>query len=226
MLVKTTLANRECYVYSEAYPQAVLLQPIDDHDEESLEEELCQLLSAKKPILFVAFKITDWFTELSPWDASAAFGKQSFGHGAGDTLCYIEERLLPALRDSFSLPSSVNIFLGGYSLAGFFALWAAYQTSTFHAIVAASPSVWMSGWMDYAKSHTIKTRKVYLSLGDKEEKTRNELIKRVGDYIRCQAQILEDELGTDCCVLEWNPGNHFVDTGRRTGKGFCWLLGK
>ncbi len=25
-------------------------------------------------------------------------------------------------------------------------------------------------------------------------------------------------------ILEWNPGNHFVDSEKRTAKGFAWVL--
>lgn len=42
-------------------------------------------------------------------------------------------------------------YLGGYSLAGLFSLWAAYQTNLFAGIAAASPSVWFPGFLDYAK---------------------------------------------------------------------------
>ena len=25
-------------------------------------------------------------------------------------------------------------------------------------------------------------------------------------------------------VLEWNPGNHFIDSEKRTAKGFAWVM--
>ncbi len=63
--------------------------------------------------------------------------------------------------------------LGGYSLAGFFALWSSYQTELFDGIAAVSPSVWYPQWMEYAKDNKPLATSVYLSLGDKEEKTKN-----------------------------------------------------
>jgi hypothetical protein len=65
---------------------------------------------------------------------------------------------------------------------------------------------------------------VYLSLGDKEEKTRNPVMARVGTAIREAEEILK-EAGVDC-ILEWNPGNHFKDAEKRTAKGFEWVLGR
>ena len=73
---------------------------------------------------------------------------------------------------------------GGYSLAGLFSLWAAYQTDVFSGIAAASPSVWFPGFIEYMKEHEIKSETVYLSLGDREEKTRNSVMSQVGNCIR------------------------------------------
>ena len=72
------------------------------------------------------------------------------------------------------------------------------------------------------KEHTIRTEKVYLSLGDREEKTRNPVMATVGDRIR-EAYDLLVECGT-VCTLEWNQGNHFKEPDLRTAKAFAWLL--
>ena len=103
-----------------------------------------------------------------------------------------------------------------------FALWAGYQTETFDGIVAASPSVWYPGWEEYIRSHPMKSRNIYLSLGDREERTGNAVMRTVGDRIREQHQILRSQ-GIRC-VLEWNEGNHFKDPDRRTAAGFAWAM--
>lgn len=41
----------------------------------------------------------------------------------------------------------------------------------------------------------------------------------VGDRIKMQYEILDNNR-----VLEWNSGNHFVDSDKQTAKGFAWLL--
>ena len=120
--------------------------------------------------------------------------------------------------------AEVKIYLGGYSLAGFFSLWAAYQTDRFAGVAAVSPSVWFPGWMDFAREHSIRAQRVYLSLGDKEERTRNPVMRTVGDNIRSQLELLESDAGCTACTLEMNQGNHFREPDLRTAKGFAWLL--
>lgn len=58
-------------------------------------------------------------------------------------------------------------------MAGLFTLWAAYQTDAFAGVAAASPSICFPDFLQYMKEHDIRTESVYLSLGDREEKTRN-----------------------------------------------------
>ena len=72
------------------------------------------------------------------------------------------------------------------------------------------------------KANNIMTEKVYLSLGNKEEKTRNQVMATVGDRIR-EAHEYLTEKGIDC-TLEWNQGNHFKDADIRTAKAFAWVL--
>lgn len=67
-----------------------------------------------------------------------------------------------------------------------------------------------------------KADAVYLSLGDKEEKTRNPVMSTVGEKIREANKILEQqEIKT---VFEWNQGNHFKDADIRTAKAFTWVM--
>lgn len=72
------------------------------------------------------------------------------------------------------------------------------------------------------KEQDVRADSVYLSLGDREEKTRNPLMATVGDCIREGHELL---LGRGIrTTLEWNPGNHFKDAGIRMAKGFVWLM--
>ncbi len=216
-----TYNGRECYLYHNPEALYLLIQPIDEHDLEVLDQEVATIQSlSDKPFSLVAFKIKDWNQELSPWMAPPVFGKIPFGDGAGETLAYILDQLLPALQDEGILTS--HCLLGGYSLAGLFSLWAAYQTDRFDGIAAVSPSVWFPQWIAYATVQKPMTNAIYLSLGDKEEKTKNPLMAQVGCAIRRQLEILStQDINT---ILEWNPGNHFADSDKRTAKGFAWLL--
>lgn len=202
------------FEYGSPDARTVLIQPVDDHDLGMIEREIAGLrrLTACE-FRLLACKADDWNNDLSPWAAPAVFGKQGFGGGAEETLAEI----LKLTRDK-----TREYFIGGYSLAGLFALWAVYQTEAFYGAAAASPSVWFPGFTDYMRGRQPKCAAVYLSLGDRESKTRNPVMASVADRIS-EAQAILAESGVDC-VLEWNEGNHFKDADIRTAKAFAGLL--
>ena len=147
----------------------------------------------------------------------ARFRWQCYGHPA-----LSDEQVIPTLKRQFHLPENVKIILGGYSLAGLFALWASTQTDLFYGIAAASPSVWFPDWMEFEQQRPIQTQHIYLSLGDKEEHTKNAVMAAVGDNIRTLHSRLT-ERGADC-TLEWNSGGHFKDADLRTARAFRWAM--
>ena len=213
-----TLSDRTCFLYQDAEAIHLLIQPIDEHDLEVLDQEVKAIKElSDKPFSLLAFMIKDWNQELTPWAAPPVFGKVPFGNGAGKTLGFITNQLLPEVQENIP-----HLILGGYSLAGLFALWAGYQTDRFEGIAAASPSVWYPQWIDYASENKPLAKSVYLSLGDKEEKAKNPVMAQVGNAIRKQHELLtEQKINT---ILEWNAGNHFVDSDKRMAKGFAWLI--
>ena len=219
-----TISGKRCYLYEQKEAASFLIQPVDEHDLEILNQEIDAIRAlTSHSFNLIAFEIEDWQRELTPWSAPAAFGKIPFGDGAKDTLSFLTDKLLPYLKESgFYSPEQMQLLLGGYSLAGLFALWSAYNTDLFCGIAAVSPSVWFPGWITYASSNTPNAPFIYLSLGDKEERTKNRMMAQVGDAIRKQYTLLEEQ--GHHTVLEWNPGNHFVDSAKRMAKGFAWLI--
>lgn len=219
-MIEKTIGLKKCFIYHCENASNCLIQPVDEHDLELLDKEVEAIRQlTDKPFILVAFLIEDWNKELSPWEAPAVFGKENFGSGAPETLSYIIESLIPFIKGKYD---GINDFyLGGYSLAGLFSLWAGYQTNSFKGVAGVSPSVWFPEWDSFIKSNKMKAPRTYLSLGDKEEKTRNKIMATVGDRIKMQYKILDND-----CVLEWNCGNHFVDSDKRTAKGFSWMLNK
>ena len=213
-----TLSDRTCFLYQNEAAKHLLIQPIDEHDLEGLDQEVETIKElSDKSFSLVAFMIKDWNQELTPWGAPPVFGKTPFGDGAEKTLEFITSQLLPEVQEDIP-----HLILGGYSLAGLFALWAGYQTDKFEGIAAASPSVWYPQWIDYASGNKPLAKSVYLSLGDKEEKAKNPVMAQVGNAIRKQHELLmEQEVNT---IFEWNAGNHFVDSDKRMAKGFAWLM--
>ena len=167
------IQGRNCHIYGAAGAQFLLVQLVDDHDMQGMEAELAALSAAcRSPFLLAAVPVEVWNDALSPWPAPPVWGRQGFGGGSAGTLDFLLRQLLPALKQQFALPADVHIILGGYSLAGLFALWAATQSSAFCGIAAASPSVWFPGWNGYEAAHPVQTSCVYLSLGDREEHTK------------------------------------------------------
>lgn len=200
--------------YGNPDAETVLIQPVDNHDLEGIvnEAERIKQLSGKDFCL-VAIKVDNWNSDLSPWEAPAVFGNESFGGKAAAAL----DEVLKLTGDP-----SKTYYIGGYSLAGLFAIWSAYQTDVFKGVAAASPSVWFPGFSDYMAERKICANSVYLSLGDKEEKTRNPVMATVGDNIRKAHELLKAQ-GVNT-VLEWNPGNHFKDPDIRMAMGFEWVI--
>ena len=214
------LGGKELTVYDAPAPTHLLLQPCDEHDLEAIPQEMETISqSVPEPFSLYALHVEDWFSELSPWAAPPVFGKQAFGDGAAATLTAITHNILPELNRQYP---GLPIILGGYSLAGLFALWAGYTCSAFDAIAAASPSVWFPGWLPFASAHTMQARAVYLSLGDKEPQTRNAQMSTVGDALTAQAELLRAE--SKEYTMVWNQGGHFRDSGPRTGKAFAWCM--
>lgn len=209
----------------EPEPRALLIQPVEVEELRSrkgLFEEVSTIRDAvDMPFAIVFLAVEDWNQQLSPWQAPAVFGKQDFGAGAGETLKSIE-RILPALKRHYNLPENAPVVLGGYSLAALFSLWSAYESQSFTAIAAASPSVWFSGWLDYAKAHEPHAGVIYLSLGDREDKGRNPVMRTVSTCIKEQHALLQ-EAGIKT-TLAWNPGNHFQHPEQRCAKAFAWCL--
>ncbi|MBR3401694.1 MAG: esterase [Parasporobacterium sp.] len=214
---------RHCTVIRQEDAKVLLLQPVDDHDLEFLEHE-AQVLSsmANEAFMLAAFQVDDWNKDLSPWEAPAVFGRQDFGNGAQESLRFVLEEMLPALLQRYSMGNETPVILGGYSLAAFFSLWSVYQTDRFLAAACASPSVWFPGWTGYAKAHRPMAECIYLSLGKKEEKTKNKVMASVGNCIRTQQAVLEEQNKEH--VLEWNEGNHFTEPDIRCAKGFAWCM--
>ena len=216
------LRNRPCRIYGEAHTEYLLLQMTGEHELESMESEVAAIAQSAHHFLFAAIPVKSWNNELSPWEAPAVWGKENFGGNAADTLRFLTEQVIPTLKKQFALPGNVRIILGGYSLAGLFALWASTQTDLFYGIAAASPSVWFPEWMKFEQRHPMQAQHVYLSLGDKEEHTKNAVMAVVGDNIRALHRELAER--GKSCVLEWNCGGHFKDTDLRTARAFRWVM--
>ena len=195
----------------------------NEHDLAGMERETEAIRrQTAHTFLLVAVQVENWNDDLSPWPAPPVFGGHGFGGHAEETLAYIQNTLIPECFTAHHLAEQTKIMLCGYSLAGLFALWAGSQSERFSAVAGVSPSVWFPGCGDYEQAHPIRAEHVYLSLGDREEQTKNRAMAAVGNEIRALYARLQTRK-TDC-ALEWNAGNHFREPERRVAKGVKWML--
>ena len=174
-----------------------------------------------KPFTLMSIHINDWNRSMSPWGCPPVFGDEPFTGGADEYLEELTGTLIPSAVDRLGYEPS-SIIIAGYSLAGLFALYASCMTDVFDASVSASGSLWYPGFLNFIEKNSIRSSHVYLSLGDKEPKTRNPIMSAVGTATEKVRDILVSE-GTDA-FFEYNPGNHFRDASLRTAKGIAWTL--
>ena len=160
-----------------------------------------------------AVRVGDWRSELSPWEFHS--GDSPFGGRGEDMLRYITGSLIPFAEGFFDTPPAFVI--GGYSLAGLFSLWASCVRDGFHAVAAASPSVWFPGWIGFLKENPCRCGYVHLRLGDRERRSRDPLMSSVEERIIETRDIISAGCG---CSLEFDRGGHFDDVAGRTVRAF------
>lgn len=213
-----------CNVFATERPEVLLIQPSARHEtkNDGISREVKALAAnATKGFAIVFFDTVEWAKALMPWHDEAVSRDEEVGMHAQDTLVYIEESLIPWLHERFG---KLPCIIGGYSLGGLFALWAARQSAAFCAVAAASPSLWIKGWTDYADNNSLNARLAYVSLGDREEHCRNQRMARIGDCVRHEHLTLANQIGSSATTLEWNSGGHFGNEAERTAKAFAWCI--
>lgn len=108
-------------------------------------------------------------------------------------------------------------YIGGYSLGGLFALFAACEKELFDGVMSVSGSLWYPGALEYFKEKSIGERigKIYMSLGDKESLTKNAEREKVGFNTEKLAEVFGK---TKEVFFEYNRGGHFTDINGRIAK--------
>ena len=155
----------------------------------------------KSLYLLEVIEINDWQDELS------------FESKAGKNLLHTIKRIKQK-------NASLKCYISGYSLAGLFSLYVMHELDL-EGAVCVSGSLWQEGWLDYLKEHPINHKKIYLSLGSKEHRTRNVLMKNVLKNTLETYEIYQKE---NQCIFEKNVGNHFFQSEERMMKGWDYIL--
>jgi predicted alpha/beta superfamily hydrolase len=225
------IMGKDCYIFSHIVNEAAVKYCIylgTGEGEENGLQGLFEYLESQvkdKSYMLIAYESSDWNRDFSPWEAPAVFGREGFAGGASQTLKWLVDECITFLDKTYLHGACSNNLLAGYSLAGLFSLWAFYTSGVFSGVSSCSGSLWFPGWMEFVKNAAApKESVVYLSLGNKEEYTKNKVMAGVGDATREMDMLLERDRNVLKHTLEWNIGGHFNETSLRTAKGIAWLL--
>ena len=166
----------------------------------------------------------DWHHDMTPWEMPpVSKGAPPCTGGADEYLRLLTEEIVPKAEETVQGPVLWR-GLAGYSLAGLFAVYSAYQTQIFSRIASMSGSLWFPEFKEYVFSHEMKSRPehLYLSLGDRECKTGNPYLRTVQERTEEIAGYYSRRgIDTLYCL---NLGNHFKNAARRTAAGIAWIL--
>lgn len=182
-------------------------------------DKLSEILPYVGPnVVLAAVRYTNWNHDFSPWTAPAVFGQEDFTGGGPAYLEMLLTKVVPAVRERWP---DAPLVLAGYSLAGLFAVWAAAQTDAFDGVASMSGSLWFDGFGEYMQAAACHARRVYLSVGDKEKRTRNVRMQQV----EAASRTLYEQLMAQgiAATFELNQGNHFQQVPERIAKGINWI---
>ena len=215
--------HRRVCLYQLVQGSAPLVYSIDYHENGELLLEACKQVGCSGFNL-VTISGLHWNQELSPWPIETVVSKNdNFAGKADQWLPLLTGEVLPQVEQLLDAPP-VWRCLAGYSLAGLFAVWTAYQCDLFTRILSASGSMWYPGWLEYAHEHQLAAplQGAYLSVGEQESTARNAVLQTVGERTQALAALMA-ERGIPS-KFELNPGNHFKNPPLRVVKGIKWLL--
>ena len=164
----------------------------------------------------------DWARDLTPW-ALPPDAACPAGGGADAYLRRLLGQILPQAEQAVPGQAPWRA-IAGYSLGGLFALYALCRTDRFARAASMSGSLWFPGFADYLRAHGVRHRPshVYLSLGRRENRTRNRSLRTV----RQNTEVIEAfyrSQGVNT-ALTLHPGGHGQDVPARIAAGLTWLL--
>ena len=224
-----------CHIYHQEDINSVnkIIYFIEDH---SLKiPDILLTLTTNKSYILVGFSIKDWNTNLSPWYCPRLFGKEDndFKGQGQSTFNWLINNCIPKIeKENLTLDNNVQIkrYIAGYSLAALFSLWIFYsdinkKEKIFDGVCACSPSLWYINWDEFIKDKEANNGSIiYLSLGDKEGKTKNEIFKKMKSGMDKMIEKVKNDKNVGKYIFEENKGGHYNDVDLRMAKGFKWII--
>ena len=98
-----------------------------------------------------------------------------------------------------------------------------FRRTAYLVSVCSQFAAWV---LEFCAAHALPRipERVYFSLGDRESRTRDPLLRRTEDDTRALCEALRKQ-GVES-VFERNPGGHFQDAEKRLARGLAWITGK
>ena len=85
--------------------------------------------------------------------------------------------------------------------------------------------MWFIKWDEYIKDREANEESlIYLSLGDKEGKTKNEVFKKMKSGMDKMIEKVRNDKNVKKYIFEENKGGHYSDVELRMAKGFKWII--
>lgn len=227
MLEEFTVNNKKIKIYGDVSKKelpVIFLNTYMDNGEEVFHN--CLKLSCKDFILVVISNL-DWNNDMTPWYAPKLSKKDVDCLGkADDYIAVLTKAIIPKVEE-YLTKKEIKIkyyAIAGYSLAGLFAVYVTYKTNLFTRVISGSGSFWYPKFVEFVKDHRVnqKITKMYFSLGNRESKVSNAVLKKVLDNTKELERFYHDK-GIET-LYEENPGNHFQDPAFRMAKGIKWTL--
>lgn len=220
---KFTLEKKKIHLYESSVPNApiIYLNSFTDVDRELLTEIEAENLPA---FSLVTINNVNWNEDMSPWHAAPLSSEdQPCTGGADKYLDFLIDKVIPTVESDLDTPAKWR-GLAGYSLAGLFAVYAIYKTELFMRIAGMSASLWFPDFIDYIQTHEIlkNPQFIYLSLGDREDKTNNVILKPVLINTEEAVEYFRG-LGINTEFV-LNKGGHHTQPVKRTVAGIKALL--
>jgi len=217
------ISGRHVQVYKTTEKEAPVIYTVDYMENGKSLIEACKSLGLA-PFQLVTISGIRWDEDLSPWVSDPVVTREDHFTGEADLfLRSLTEEILP-YAEGFIGKSAVRRYLAGYSMAGLFAVYAAYNTDVFSRYSSASGSLWYPGLMEYTEANTLpdSAESFYFSIGDRESAVANKALRTTRDNTERLSKLLS-ERGVQS-VFELNPGNHYRDAALRMAKGIKWTL--
>ena len=181
-------------------------------------------LTEEFPLLLAFIDGMDWNRDLSPWPAPKVFRQEEdFAGKADDFLKLLSSEVFPKVEGLLENPPEKRI-LAGISMSGLFALYAGTRSPAFDALASISGALWYDDFLSYMETHPLseEVRRVYLSLGNKEKRTKNPRMARVETATLAIRELFAAQ-GIET-IYQSNQGNHFVYGAERLEEAIRYLL--